>query len=263
MKLLVIKLGGSVITFKDSNLPKVRAHILKRLASEIASLYPKYNLILIHGAGSFGHPIAKKYRLTEGIINKDSVLGFAKTALATTQLNSLVIKHLVTTKIPAVTLKPNDFITQTGGKLNPFDTKFIKKMLNQGLVPVLYGDVVLDTELGCSIVSGDAIAPYLTKDLKADKLIFLSDVDGIFETDPKINPQAECIPKVTNKNLNAVLNSIHQNNHNDVTGEMRGKISALKKSAKGLSIIVTSGLIPGNLLAAVGPNPPGTLLHFG
>ena len=79
--LIIIKLGGSVVTYKDSPTPKARLSTIKNLSEELSKLHKNYQLIIVHGAGSFGHPLAKKYRLTEGLEHKDSLVGFSKTAI--------------------------------------------------------------------------------------------------------------------------------------------------------------------------------------
>ena len=60
----LLKLGGSLLT--DKNQPySLRKDILRSSVRQIIDADEK--LILIHGGGSFGHPIAKTYRLTEGL----------------------------------------------------------------------------------------------------------------------------------------------------------------------------------------------------
>lgn len=58
--MIIIKIGGSVITDKNSKYPKLNKKNLKRVCKEICEVMP-FPLILVHGAGSFGHPIVKKY----------------------------------------------------------------------------------------------------------------------------------------------------------------------------------------------------------
>lgn len=262
-KLIIIKLGGSVITFKGSPVPKIRISTIKKLSKEIFNIQKLgYKLILVHGAGSFGHPLAKKYKLTQGFINKRSYEGFYKTILSMKRLNNLIIGELHRARIPAVGLSPHGFIFQKNGRLLNFDISVIKNLLDYNLVPVLYGDPVLDTKIGCSILSGDVIIPYLAKKLKAKRVIFLSDVDGIFDDNPKINSRAKLIKQINNKNLKQVLTGIKSSDRDDVTGEMSGKILAISKNLKGISVIIANGLRPGTPLRALGQSPVGTKLHF-
>jgi len=57
--LIILKLGGSIITKKESKEPLVDHDNLNRISKEIASSSFE-GLIIVHGAGSFGHPFAKK-----------------------------------------------------------------------------------------------------------------------------------------------------------------------------------------------------------
>ena len=69
----VLKLGGSVITVKDKAMTADHDRI-RRLSEEIKAAWP-LPLVLVHGGGSFGHPVAKKYRLTEGYKSERQVDG--------------------------------------------------------------------------------------------------------------------------------------------------------------------------------------------
>ena len=65
--LAILKLGGSILC--DKNIPfSIKWDNLERISMEIRNAIDSYNnnndkldLIIIHGGGSFGHPVAKKY----------------------------------------------------------------------------------------------------------------------------------------------------------------------------------------------------------
>ena len=63
--MVILKFGGSLITDKASNIPRTNDSKLKAIGRILNQ--NKYNIIIVHGAGSFGHPIAKKYNIAEGI----------------------------------------------------------------------------------------------------------------------------------------------------------------------------------------------------
>ena len=65
--MIILKIGGSILTNKDSLESEVDSESLKRIALEIKSSLDKSHkeLIIVHGAGSFGHPPAKKYKIGE------------------------------------------------------------------------------------------------------------------------------------------------------------------------------------------------------
>lgn len=55
---VILKLGGSVITDKAADQGVVREDALLRIAKEVSEYRGK--MIIVHGAGSFGHTYAKK-----------------------------------------------------------------------------------------------------------------------------------------------------------------------------------------------------------
>ena len=68
-ELVVLKLGGGLITEK-SELCTLKPDVINKLAKLISKLTGSgYRIILVHGAGSFGHLKAKKWHLHEGYID--------------------------------------------------------------------------------------------------------------------------------------------------------------------------------------------------
>ena len=63
--MIILKIGGSILTNKDAPESEVDSDSLKRIAREIKSSLDNSSkeLIIVHGAGSFGHPPAKKYKI--------------------------------------------------------------------------------------------------------------------------------------------------------------------------------------------------------
>jgi len=59
-------------------------------------------LIVVHGGGSFGHPVAKQYGINEGYKDSSQIIGFSKTHQAMTVLNNLVVDSLINQDIPAI-----------------------------------------------------------------------------------------------------------------------------------------------------------------
>ena len=71
----IVKLGGSVIT--DKNQPfSIRKIIISNLLTQIKNSEKK--IIIVHGGGSFGHPLAKEYQIHKGFNPEidDQILGF-------------------------------------------------------------------------------------------------------------------------------------------------------------------------------------------
>lgn len=221
----VLKLGGSVIT--DKNKPATaNLDAIERLADEIsqANVSP---LILVHGGGSFGHPIAKKYKLAEGYERPAQMFGFSETHRAMTQLNGLVMEALLSHDVNAVVVAPSSCVVTKSGRIQSIELKPIKRMLDMGLVPVLYGDAVLDSQKGFAILSGDQLVSSLAINFGASRIILGGDVDGLFTEDPKTNSSAELIRHVTLEELKSEKHKIEGSKATDVTGGMMGKMQEL------------------------------------
>lgn len=238
-KLLIIKLGGSIITDKNSPTPKPNQTKINALSKKVSTFYNEGNqIILVHGAGSFGHPIVKKYHLQKGMKTPEQKHAFKETQRSMNKLNNIIVKSLHKLKLPATTFVPHSFIKQSSGELIPFDVKLIKERLTAEKIPVLYGDAVEDIKIGCSVLSGDTIVTYLANKLKADRVIFFSDVEGVFDKDPKRYPDAKLIKEVTDKNLKTILKGLSSSDRADVTGEMKGKILQIKNSLLGVEVFI-------------------------
>ena len=99
----------------------------------------------------------------------------------------------------------------------------------------------------------------LSNDLVADRVIFGSDVDGIFTNNPKLNPDAELIEKVSVGNIEA---NVGDTTHTDVTGGMLGKLSEAAEAVKGgAGVIMVNAFEAGRVKAALrGEKVIGTLL---
>ncbi|NOZ82018.1 MAG: isopentenyl phosphate kinase family protein [Candidatus Micrarchaeota archaeon] len=253
--MLILKIGGSVITDKTSEYPKPRKKIMKRLASEI-SVY-RNKMVIIHGAGSYGHPIVKRTGIHKGLNGK--TVAFAETQRLQNELNVLFTKYLIESGIPAVPYQPSAAAIMNNGQLKKLFVGPLKEMIRLGLVPVLYGVPAVDEKKGCSILSGDEILPYLAKRLKCEKTIHCTDVDGIYTADPKLHPDAKRIEEVNRKNLGEVLETVSGAVTHDVTGGMARKLKEIISS--GVEAVFLSGLKPGNLRKALLGQRVGTVVR--
>jgi isopentenyl phosphate kinase len=227
--LIILKIGGSVLTKKESGKPKVNYRNLNRIVKEISESL-KQKLIIIHGAGSFGHPIVKKYGIGKKITNvKDFEIkkhGFSVTQFWVKQLNSIFCKNLIKKGINTISLQPSSFISIKNGRIFSADLHLIRIYLDMNFVPVIYGDVVVEMNesIKMGVLSGDQIIKYLAENLNPEKVILGSDVDGVFTKDPKKYSDAKLLDIVTSYDD---LELIEDCETVDVTGGMVGKIREL------------------------------------
>lgn len=221
----VLKLGGSVITNKEKSLtPNLRA--IERLANEISRAKVS-SLILVHGGGSFGHPVAEQYNIAGGYRDPSQIRGFSETHRAMTELNRLVMKALISHNIPAVEIQPSSCVVTKAGRILNMELGPLKKMRTMGFVPVLYGDAVFDSEKGFAILSGDQLVSSLAVTLDADRIIMGVDVDGLYTADPKTESSAHLIDQITLEELKSLKHTIEGSKATDVTGGMLGKMLEL------------------------------------
>ena len=205
---VIVKLGGAAITIKDGEPDTLNVDALVTCCDAIAEVAPlkksswssfaeesALRVIVVHGAGSYGHPQAKQYRVADGArdMDGDPVLreGVDKTKASVRKLCKLVCDELDSNLAPGVKLAPispyGKFFT-VGKKLNRnlsrggFDE--VRAALMEGKIPVLHGDVVDDAEQGCAILSGDTLVECLTEEFKPKRVVFVSDVEGIFTAKP-------------------------------------------------------------------------------
>ncbi len=260
-KLILIKLGGSVITNKGKEFVSLDANII-RFAGEIRSALKlsKARLIVGHGAGSFAHRPASMYRTKEGLVNKKSLYGMSVTEESARYLNGIVFKHFVDQKISVYPFSPGSFIISDGKVYNKSYLDSIKKALEIDVVPIVYGDVVLDKKIGFTIFSTEKILSILAKEMRKDykiKMIFVTDVDGVYDE------KGNTIPIINSKNFNNLRSSIARVKGVDVTGGMLHKVEEALNLAKkiGIHTLIINGNTKGSLRKAIlGEKVRGTLV---
>jgi isopentenyl phosphate kinase len=213
--LIILKLGGSVITDKGAEC-RVNRATLTGIATTIARA-PQSGIIVVHGAGSCGHPEAQKYQLDKGV-EAGQTEGIAVTHHVVSALNAEVVSAFRDAGIQALGVHPLHACVADKGRLIAFECRHLKKMLALDMVPVIHGDVVMDLSHGACIVSGDQLVHYLAVALKCTRVGLATDVPGVLDGE-------RVVPEITPQTANAL--HIGNSSHTDVTGGMKGKINEL------------------------------------
>lgn len=235
----ILKIGGSVLTDKNK-VSVARPEAIARIAKEIGE-NGSAGLILIHGAGSFGHHQAKEYRLKDGL-NDRSIKGILPTHNAVKTLNRMIVDALQMSGVDALPVHPLSDCTLDNGRIRHLCTDAIKIMLHAGIVPVLHGDVVMDSVKGVDILSGDQLVLYLARELKADKVGIGTNVAGVLDRKQNV------LKQITPMNINEVKSLLSGSEEVDVTGGMQGKIEELMTLAEaGIPSRVFNAETPGNV----------------
>jgi isopentenyl phosphate kinase len=256
--MFVVKLGGSVITDKSKQC-FFKQTLVDRLSAEIKKANKE--IILVHGAGSFGHILAKDHTLNQGYKNDKQLQGFALTHAMVQKLNTLILNSLHDNGIAAVSIPPHAVLKLNDHKPSTMDYTIFKDYLDKGFTPVTFGDVVLDEKIGFSICSGDLLMQMLAEHFKPEKVIFAFDEDGLYTSNPKSDKNAEFIEKSTIDELENLTTAL--NKYADVTKGMRGKIETIKKIANlGIDTVLLNGNIDNRLYdILVGKETKHTLVY--
>lgn len=213
----VLKIGGSILTDKNRRL-FARSEEINRVAEEVAP-YAE-NLILIHGAGSFGHVQAEEYRLRE----KFSPDGLRITHSSVVELNRLVVEALARSGANPMPVHPFSCVALRDGRIESFNMEPIERMIEEGLLPVLHGDVAMDITRRAGIVSGDDLVPYLARSLDAEIVAEGTDKDGVLV-------EGKPLERISRDDWPAVEEHLGGSSTTDVTGGMREKVLKLLELA--------------------------------
>ncbi len=259
--LIVLKLGGSVVTDKKRNFCASKA-IIANAMQEIKSSQVE-SMVVVHGGGSFGHPLAKKYHLSYGYVNDSQLIGFAETRQAMMKLNKIILDSAMNRRLRCVSVQPSAFIRTRNKRIEEIDLDIMKNILDLRMMPLLFGDVVLDQELKFCILSGDQLTARLSTELEAKRMILATNVDGVFDSDPK-NPEAKLMRKMTMQDVrNLIERNAESDQSVDVTGEMIGKMKEiLPVVEKGIPVTILNGRVRGRIsMTLTGKRVIGTTIE--
>jgi isopentenyl phosphate kinase len=262
MKGAVVKLGGSIITFKRSGRPAVRRVVVERLAAEMAGSGVR-PLVVVHGAGSFGHTIVKRTGIDRAVRGRQGLMDWSEAQLGQNDLNVQITRILLGRSIPAFACQPTGMVVMRGGRLASLSMAALRGLLSMGLVPVLFGVPAYDASRRCTILSGDVLAPAVAHGLGLPLVVHATDVDGVYDADPALSRGAARIDVIGRENWSRVRRSLGASRSIDVTGGMKGKVTELVRWArKGIRARIVDATVPGRLAAALRGAAVGTLVTW-
>lgn len=243
-----MKLGGSVVTFKDKPL-SANTGAIDRISEVLAGISP---LVVVHGGGSFGHYWSVEYDMhTRPAAYDPHGVSVVHESMMT--LNQIIVNSMIKAGTNPYSLAPSSFMLRH----SPLPTKIkeIGIMATGGMIPVTCGDVVHMGGRKYSILSGDALMTILAKILLPSRVIFATNVDGIYRDMQTEDLVAEMRPKgkVSFSHISGA----------DVTGGMQRKIrEAFKIASLGIDVMMVNGLAPERIVeAAGGKMSVGTLVR--
>lgn len=262
---VLLKLGGSLITDKRER-ETARLDVLGRLAAELRDALAREGsqpVVVAHGSGSFGHmaasgtPLAQRDRRDVGD-PRALALAAARTQDAAARLHRVVVEALLDAGLPAFSLAPSSFLWRAAGELHGGSFEPLFGALDLGLLPVGYGDVVVDREAGASICSTEALLSFLVDRLaaegrRAQRVLWLGETDGV------LDPDGKPMPQITEEEIETARRAARGSSGVDVTGGMRLRIDvAWSLAQRGVPSWILDGRQPGVLRDALGGSTRGT-----
>lgn len=226
--LVFVKLGGSLITDKRSTL-SFRQSRVEQLASEIRTaldMNSDLRLLIGHGSGAFGHVPAQHYRTIEGVHSVDQWRGFAQVATVAAELNYRVASVFSAAGLPVWRIQPSASAACRDGVIESMALYPLKEAVEHNLIPLIYGDVALDSMRGGTIISTEKIFTYLAGHMPVSRILLLGEVAGVFGENGCV------IDEITPDNLSKLIPFITGAAGTDVTGGMSAKVQEMVNLVK-------------------------------
>jgi isopentenyl phosphate kinase len=275
-ELYFLKLGGSLITDKTQPYTPL-LEMMDDLARQVKiarQSRPDLNLVLGHGAGSFGHVPASEYRTRDGLPPRSTPLtsrerdesedgywkGFAEVWYQASALNRFVMKALHNAGLRTIALPPSASVIASNGDVSSWDTTPVRMALAAGIVPVIFGDTVFDEVRGGTILSTEDLFMHLTRALHPQQILLAGLEAGVWEDFPH---RTKVIGKITPASFQEIKAGVGKSHGADVTGGMESKVRQMLELVKenpDLKIQIFSGTEPGSIVRALLGETLGTVI---
>jgi len=249
---VVIKVGSAVLTLSDQGLDQKR---INNLASDISFITDLGHEVIIVSSGAIAAGLAKLgLKKTKGM---PLSLKQAAAAIGQSGLMQAYEKTFATygRKIAQVLLTREDLSNRTRF-LNARNT--IRTLLNYGVIPVINeNDTVSVDEI--KFGDNDNLSGMVTHLADAELLVILSDVDGLYTADPRVDSSAKLIQLV--EKITAEMERAAGDTRTAVgLGGMQSKLATAKKvGAYGTYMVIVNGKKNGVLRALFDGADVGTL----
>jgi len=261
-KTIFLKLGGSLITDKSqANTPE--PELISRIAGEIADFHssnPDIQLLIGHGSGSFGHHAASKHDTYNGVKDKEDWQGFFEVWYRAKTLNNIITEALHKAGLPVISFSMSTSASISNHIIQKMSLGPMQTAIENGGIPLVYGDVVFDQVLGGTIVSTEDIFTFLAKHFTPTRILLAGIEGGVFTDYPE---KQELIQNINSGNYQKLRKEITGSVDPDVTGGMAGKVENMLSLAADLpktSIQIFSGTMPGSVKAVLEGTLSGTII---
>lgn len=251
-KRVVVKLGSSTLTHRTGRLNIRR---VEQLVKNIADLHNAGHEIIIVSSGSIALGVAKLGLMERP---KDTPSRQACAAVGQCELMYLYDKLFSDYGLTVAQVLLTKYILIEDRRINVQNA--LERLIEQGVIPIVNeNDTVAIDELELEVGENDSLAATVASIAHADLLIIMSDIDGLYDSDPRQNEKAELIPVV--EEITDEIRALAGGAGTKLgTGGMITKINAAEIAVNsGIDMIILNGKNPDNLYYLFENGDLGTL----
>ncbi len=252
---LVVKIGSNILAAKEGGLDEKR---MRSIADDVSRVSEAGHEVAVVSSGAVAAGVGRL-----GLKKRPSEIRLKQAAAAVGQSQLMWLYEKVfneNEKKVAQILLTRDVFTDRARYINSKNT--ILTLLGLGVIPIINeNDTVAMDELRFG--DNDQLAALVAQLMGADRLVILSDVDGLYTADPRHNPEASLIPAVSEitremeKTAGGAGSSVG-------TGGMYSKILAARIAmSAGINVNIINGRKPGLLMDILHGKAHGTLFQGG
>ena len=247
---IVVKIGTSTLAHASGHLNIRRVENLCKIMSDIKNA--GHEVILV-SSGAIGMGVGKL-----GLRQRPTDIPSKQAAAAVGQCELMYIYDKLFSEFHhtvAQLLITRDDTTNEKRHTNCINT--LNRLLELGTLPIINENDTIATD---EIVIGDndTLAAIVAKSVKADLLVLLSDIDGLYTADPHLNPDAKLLSRVS-KVDDEILALAGVSSTNQGTGGMVTKLHAAQICLScGCDMVIANGSCPENLYDILDGKAVGT-----
>lgn len=253
VKRIVVKVGTSTLTYENG---KLNLNRIDRLARVLSDLKNRGMEVILVSSGAIGVGVGKL-----GLKQKPTITMEKQAAAAVGQCELMYLYDKMFSEYGYATaqvLLTKDVVEHEDRKQNVINT-FIT-LLKMGVVPIVNENDAVSVE-EIEFGDNDTLSAVVGKLTDSELLVILTDIDGLYDKNPKENSDAVLISEVQ-KITDDIKNIAGGAGSNRGTGGMITKVMAAEMAAAaGIKTIVCNGSDPCILYSVFDGENVGTLFE--
>lgn len=239
-KRIVVKVGTSTLTHKTGRLNIRR---VEKLVKTLADLQNSGKEIILVSSGAIGLGMSKL-----GLVSRptDTPSKQACAAVGQCELMYMYDKLFSEYSLTVAQILLTKYVLLEDRRKNVENA--VERLISQGVIPIVNeNDTVAIDELELEMGENDSLGAIIATVAKADTLVILSDIDGLYDSDPRKNENAKLISVV--EEINDDIRNLAGGAGSSLgTGGMRTKINAAEIAVNsGIDMIIMNGDKPEKL----------------